>query len=101
PPHDRIVARYSSASLDEASEHRISPMDIDRGGNATDFFGSQHFRVDAVHSNGVAPAPKKLELMLAIRQRDLSALAQHHIEIELAAKALIQLQRMVVESRHD
>src|SRR6202011_910368 len=53
--------------------------------------------VDAVDPDGVAPAPLHLEIMVAVREVQHPALAQHDVEVELTAQSLVELQGVVVE----
>ena len=50
------------------------------------------FRIDAVQPDRIGRTPQDLELMGAVRQVDLAALAQHDVVVELAAQPLVKLQ---------
>ncbi len=68
--------------------------------NGTSFLissGDHQLRVDVIHLNGIGPATQALQLVMAVRQGQDAALAQHHIEIELATQALVELERVFVE----
>src|SRR6185503_2678517 len=45
----------------------------------------------------VDPAAQRLELVVAVRERHDAALAQHDVEVELAAQALVEPERVVVK----
>src|SRR5690606_4396632 len=98
-PDHRIVAGNAGPALDEAAHHRIARVQVEDGNLPADLRQVQHLRIHTAHAYGVGPATADLQLVLAVGQDDHAALAEHDVEVELAAQALVQLQGMVVEGR--
>src|ERR1700691_490209 len=99
-PGDRVVAGRAAAPLPDAAVGQIAG--VERLGHQrqalADFVWTPEFGVDAVELHGVGDPGGDLELGWRVGHVENAALAQHHIEIELARQALVEPEREVVES---
>ena len=82
----------STAPLDESAFDRKSAVQVDLRDDTLDFPGAENFRIDAVHADGICPAPVGFHFMAAIAQGENAALTEHHVEIEVLSQVLEQLQ---------
>ena len=92
-PSDGIVARGARARLEETAVDRKASVlrIVEEGQEALDVLALQELGIDAVESHRVALAREHVELDRAVREHDLAALREHHVEVELMREAFPQL----------
>ena len=93
------MAGSAAAPLPDAAVGQIAG--VERLGHqrqaVADFVWTPEFGVDAVELHGVGDPGGDLELGWRVGHVEDAALAQHHIEIELARQPLVEPQREIVE----
>ena len=98
-PGDGVVARGAAAGLPDAAVRQVAR--VERLGHQrqppADLVGSPELGVDAVELHGVGDAGGDFELRRRVRHVEDAALAQHHVEVELARQSLVEPQREIVE----
>src|SRR6185503_10892317 len=100
-PYDGVVARDSGAPLLHAADNGQATLGRyieDRNEVANLPYGEQ-LRVDPVELHTVDPVAEALELMTAVRQAHEAALAEHDVEVQIAAQLFVESQRKLVDAR--
>src|SRR5210317_153490 len=97
-PGHRVVARHSSALLDESAADGKTAIQVDMGCVFPDLVTVQHFGINAVHPDCIGPAAVYLQFVHAVAYRQHAALAEHHVEIEFLSQVLEELEGVFVES---
>src|ERR1700676_4116371 len=85
----------SPPTLDQPPVNGVAAIHLQERNQATDRRRHHQLRVDRIYLDRVGPAPQTLEFVMTVGERQYAALAQHHVEIELLAHHLVELQRVL------
>ena len=95
------MSRDAASALQRGAEHRVANIrrGIDNRHHLLDLRRREYFRVNSVQPNRVHPSRQLAQVLKVVREIEDAPLAQHDVEVELPAEALVELQRVIVEMR--
>ena len=91
------MPRDPATPLDAAADDGEAGPAVQRRHQPVQFLGGKHLAIDAVGAAGIRGTSQDLELVDVVREVDLAALAEHHVEVQVTRQALVKLQRPVIE----
>ena len=99
PPDDGVVPDDASRRMPQRAEYRVprALADVNERGQPLDLSWIDHLGIDAldlVHLRAPAHRPQR---GVAVRQGEMAALREHHVEVEVGSEPAVELDRAVVE----
>ena len=100
-PDDGVVADDAAGRVVERAQDRIGRVlaDVHRRGQALDLVGPDQARVDALQAVDLGAVGHHEHRAVGVREREVAALREEQVEVQLLRQALVELDARVVEAR--
>ena len=97
PPDHRIMARDTSAWLNESAENWVMGVKVQAGCEALDLVSVHPLGVYVAQAYRIEPAPVHFQVMSRVGQGKNPTLTEHEIEVQFSRETFEELNRTVVE----